>query len=126
MRAIKVYESSLYDFDEDEIVNDMYVKLLLTNSFDEELFIYTYKNEESIDNNTTDEEILNSDNFVIWLKNKLQNMLEDVKYDIQKIIDDSENIHIYRIMMVNDNWFNDLQNNGKRLGIFWSYEKKCG
>lgn len=34
----------------------------------------------------------------------------------------NDNIHIYRAITVDDDWIEHLQKQGRRLGIYWSYE----
>lgn len=65
----------------------------------------------------------NSEDFYDSVKSDLENNLETAKYDIYDKIDyDTDKLTIYRAITVDDNWLNHLKTQGKRLGVYWSWE----
>ena len=68
--------------------------------------------------------IYNSVDFYIFVKNELEQQLEEAKENIYNRIDNSNNIKLYRAMTVDDNWLLHLKTQGKRIGIFWSWDEE--
>ena len=114
-------ESSFFDLSIDDILNDKFFKQFKTDDF------YDIILDGYIDHNDLDEdnksEIENSEEFKEFLKNEFENSFEDFYYSITNLINNNK-IKIYRTMTVDDNWLNRLKIQGKRLGIYWSWDVK--
>lgn len=54
--------------------------------------------------------------------NQIHEDLDNITYKISDNIENGK-LTIYRIIMVDDEWFSHLQKEGKRLGIYWSWDE---
>ena len=85
-------------------------------------YITSYKYEENIEEDIDDEEIIESDDYKKWLKYEVENKLDNKKYEFNELFKNNK-CTIYRKISVNNEWFNNLLNDTKNMGIYWSYEK---
>jgi len=120
MEAKYINESSIFDIKKEDIINRDTYNIWMEDSYIEELMIFNYRREEYIKNNITDEEILNSVDFKNYVK-------YEIEYRVEKIINQfqifNNEIIIWRSLLVNENWLEHFFKDGKRVGIYWSYDK---
>jgi len=117
----KINESLLYDTDIN-LLKKILLKKFYDNSFDIELMIESYKNEEYVDLDY--EEILNSEDFKKWLEYESEFLLEEARDKLNDIILSNGDIIIWRVLMVSDDWIKKLKSgNLKRIGEYWSWDK---
>jgi hypothetical protein len=115
-----INESSFYDLSIHDILNDEFMKKF-KNEDCVDLMLDWYIEEKDLEDDDKDE-IEDSKEFEEYLKYTLENNFEDFYYNITDLIDDNGKISIYRAMTVDDNWLNHLKTQGKRLGMYWSWE----
>ena len=117
-------EASFYSFNNDDILTDAYLKEFIRreDSVDDMLDYYIQDNDlDEINTN----EIRKTDDFKEYIKDWLERDLDIAKENISDNINyDSNKITIYRAMTVDDNWIHHLKAQGKRLGIYWSWDIK--
>jgi len=94
----------------------------------EETLLWEYADEYNIDHSELEdnEEFKESqefrDYFEEWMDYRTENVIQKFKYEI---IDDNNNIPIWRHMSVKENWIDHLNNYGKHLGVFWSWDESA-
>jgi hypothetical protein len=114
-------EASFHDFDNDDILTNEFIKDYIING-DSDLYLHWYMSEYDLENED-DDVVSNSPEYFSFIKNELERHLEDAKENIYDKIDyNSGNITLYRAITVDDNWLNHLKTQGKRLGIYWSWD----
>jgi hypothetical protein len=60
------------------------------------------------------------------MRHELLEKWEDIIYLFNyKLINENDEISIYRKMTVDTNWLKHLESQGKRLGIYWSWDVKA-
>lgn len=116
-----INEASFNDFNEENILTDKYIKNIIHSHDGIQNIMYEYISSEGLDEDDSDA-IKDSEEFFQYIKQGLQIKLEDLWYDINERIDKYGYIEIYRAMSVDDNWIEHLQKQGKRLGIYWSWD----
>ncbi len=121
---IKINEASYFDFENNDILTDKYItNFIETEDYTEQIlhFFIDINNLGDEDEN----EVLNTDEFRKFIKTHLEDNLESAKVNIDNSIGYDNEISIYRVMRVEDNWLEHLESQGKRLGIFWSWEESA-
>ena len=122
----RLNESSFFIIDIDDILTDEFMKTFIKDDcVDMYLEDYIERNELNEDD---EYEIENSEEFKEYLKDILKENFDDFCNNFR--IDNSltaagklkDTIKIYRKMTVDDNWLNHLKTQGKRLGIYWSWD----
>lgn len=83
--------------------------------------VAAYRNEENISLDIEDDEIIDSEDFKIWMKYDFEFNCERI-LDVLKSLVDNDQIKIFRQLKVNDDWLN---NPTQQLGIYWSYDEKA-
>lgn len=79
-----------------------------------------------IEQNKEDEdfdEIIESEDFKLWLDYESEVLLSKAAERLEEVIDWNGNITIWRKIRVDDNWFKHLITQGNRLGIYWSWDE---
>jgi len=116
-----INEASFFSISHDDILTDKYITdIIKTEDFiDHYLERYIEINDLTEDEN----EVRNSHDFREHIENGLRVNLEEASSDINSMINHDGMITIYRMMRVDGNWITHLKSQGKRLGIFWSWEK---
>ncbi len=116
----KLNEASFHSFNNDDILTNDYIKDYINNYCTDLLNFYI----EEYDLEDEDEGVVsNSPEFFSYVKDELESNLEEAKENIYYRIDYKTNkIRIYRAISVNDNWIEHLKTQGKRLGIYWSWD----
>ena len=116
-------EASFHNFKNDDILTDRYIKEFISNYSDEYLSWYTqYNNLEDED----EEFLIDSPDFYSYIKNELEANLEEAKENIYDKIDPlTGGIKIYREITVGPDWLDHLKKQGKRLGIYWSWDDEA-
>jgi glutaredoxin-related protein len=87
-----------------------------------DMLVTAYKIEQNKEEED-DDEVIESEDFNLWLDYEIEILLEKAKERIDAHIDWDGNIDLWRIMMVDDNWFEHLKTQGNRIGEFWSFEE---
>ena len=113
-------EKSFHSFNMSDIITDKYLKeYMLDDEVDYMLEVYMQ------DNDLEDEdEVRDSDEFKEFVKDELKEKLDDAMDNLYDSINDNGKIIIYRAMTVKDDWIEHLKTQGKRLGIYWSWNGK--
>jgi hypothetical protein len=114
-------ESSFFDFDVEDILTDKFIKYSLKYDGMIDTYLEWFITEHDLDE---DEVNSNSLEFLNYIKNEYEDRFETVKEEIYDKIDyDTNKLTIYRAITVDDNWFQHLNTQGKRLGIYWTYNE---
>ncbi len=115
-------ERSYHSFDNDEILNDKYIKNFIKTDDAATPLLEWFIESNELDEDDADT-IQDSEEFYEFVKNELERHLEEAKDNIyDKIEYHSNKITLYRAITVDDNWLQHLQAQGKRLGIYWSWD----
>lgn len=117
-------EASLYNLNDEDILTDKYIKNYI-NDGSADQFLNWYMEENDLeDQDETD--VSETQEFFNFIKEELQRHLEEAKENIYDKIDyNSNKIKLYRKITVDDNWLNHLKTQGKRLGIYWSWDSNA-
>lgn len=116
-----INEASFHSFDNDDILNDKYIKNFINNDDIVDNLLDRYIEYNNLDENDK-ETIRLSEEFYEYIKDELYRHLEDAKENIyDKINYRSNKITIFRAITVDNNWLQHLKTQGKRLGIYWSW-----
>jgi len=137
MKAKKVNEiineSSYNDISKEDIITPEFIKDQLDKEYSTTSFILQYLNEERIDLpeefDYQDEEDINSirdtDDFKGWLEYELEYRLDNFKDIMNNLIDDNNEIILYREMTVAKNYLDIiLTDKIKRIGEYWAFEEE--
>lgn len=115
-------EISFHDIKIDDILTDKYVRNYILNGYADNLLDY-YKDENNLDNRN-DDDVLESEEFFDLVKSELESNLNVAMDNIYDNIDNQTNkIKLYRAIRVDNNWLNHLKTQGKRLGIYWTWNE---
>lgn len=114
-------ESSFFDFKFNDIVTPTFMKEFIHDDIvDSYLDIFIQDNNLDDDN---EDDIRESQPFVNFMMQILMDNFKLAKENIYDKFDEHDKILIYRAITVDDNWLNHLKSQGKRLGIFWSWDE---
>jgi|ERR1035437_1076534 hypothetical protein len=123
-------ESTLIEFsltdpqnNNDNILTDKYIRNFIKNGdADGTGLLGWYIQLNDLDENDFDS-ARESEGFFEFMKQELTNRLEEAKENIYDRISYHNNkIMLYRAITVDENWFRHLVSQGKRLGIYWSWD----
>ena len=116
-----INEASFHSFDNDDILTDEYITNFIVSDGADGL-LHWFMQENDIEDE--DEDVVsNSPEYFSFIKDELERHLEDAKENIYDKIDyHSNKIILYRAITVDDNWLHHLKTQGKRLGIYWSWD----
>lgn len=115
-------EASFFDIDMKDIIDDKYVNSII-NDGTAHILLNHYMDENDL-TDKDENEVLDSPEFFDFLKSELEKNFEDAMLNIGDLINyDTNKIKIHRVITVDDNWLEHLQKQGKRLGIYWSWDK---
>ena len=111
-------------------VEDIVTKKLVDDFMSDESVIdyakMTYANENNLQFEELDENFENSKEFREYFQYEVENMFEETKSKfIYDIIDNDDEISIWRQMTVKEDWLQHLEKQGQRLGIYWSWDPKA-
>lgn len=109
---------SFHDFDADDIITDKYLDEFVDDNTGEDILDY-YIEDNSLDPNDSDT-ISKTKDFRQYLYDTLAENLEKAQVEIYDRIENGK-LKIYRAIAVDDNWLEHLKTQGKRLGIYWSW-----
>src|SRR5574343_2107265 len=113
-------ESSFYDFtNPNTIVTKSYIENFI-NSDNGSSYLDYFISLYNLDSDNSDS-ISTSLEFYDFIKELLLSNFDIACTNIYNNIH-NDNIHIYRAITVDDDWIEHLQKQGRRLGIYWSYE----
>lgn len=118
LKTILINEAYISDINLDALKPKL-LQMIYDTSYD--MMITAYKFEENIDEE--DDEIEESEDFKLWLDYEVEIRLKESLEKLNRQIDSDGNIKIWREMIVADDWFEQLQTSGKRLGEYWSWDK---
>jgi len=91
--------------------------MILEDVWDEEVGDY-------VDKQVTTSELVETEEFQDWLREKLEVRLEEVWARIDNNIDENGDIYLYRAIKVSPDWLERIATeHGKHLGIYWSMEE---
>jgi len=113
-----INESSFYDLSIHDILNNEFMKIFKSEDCVEHMLDW-YIEENHLDEDDRDK-IEDSKEFEEYLKDTLKENFEEFYNNLY--FEKNGKIAIYRAMTVDDNWLNHLKTQGKRLGIYWSWE----
>jgi len=123
MRAKLILESSFHDYHVDDILSDKYLKKIKNDGYFEDLIDW-YKTHFGI-TDENDDDILDSDEFLDFIRDEFEENFEVAKQNIYYKINDQGKLLIYRAITVDDNWLHHLKTQGKRLGVYWSWDENA-
>jgi len=112
-----INESSFYDGSSNILNNEFMKKFKKEDCVDNYLDDYIERNNLNDDDR---DEIEKSEEFEEYLKDILKENFDEFYNNLY--FEKNGKIAIYRAMTVDDNWLNHLKTQGKRLGIYWSWE----
>ncbi len=125
-KGSQLFESSLNDIKETDVLSKQYMdRNIKGDNYIVELFMWSYADEHGLDLEEMDvDEWLSTKEADEWIDYEMETRVYDA-IDLFKldIIDDNGDIRIWRKMTVADNWLEHLEKQGKRLGIYWSWEE---
>lgn len=122
LKSEKVNEASFGSFNNDDILTDDF--MLSCTQTGADILIDWYKSEKGLED-AEDSEGLSSPEFLDFLKNELEKNLEEAKEKISNVINWRTNkVTLYRAITVDDSWLEHLKTQGKRLGIYWSWDEE--
>lgn len=115
-------EASFHSFDNEDILTDKFIKDFINNDDVTDNLLLWYIEYNNLDHND-EENIRSSEDFHYFVKDELERFLDEAKENIYHNIDYYSNkIRLYRAITVDDNWLHHLKAQGKRLGIYWSWD----
>ncbi len=115
-------EASFYELDHSKIFNDKYIKDYIDNDDMTEYVLDAYIEQENLDEDDKDD-IKKSPEFYEFIEDKLRNEFQDAIDNLDnKIHYKSGKLRLYRAITVDNNWLHHLKTQGKRLGIYWSWD----
>lgn len=116
----KIIKERPFDsFNNDEILNKKTIDNYMYNDSVEGYLDYYIKQYNLEDED--EDKIRESEGFKEYIKSILEDNLNDAKENIYDTFNFDGNLYIYRAITVDDNWINHLKTEGKRLGIYWSW-----
>jgi len=122
IREFVINEASFHDFPSHEILSDKYIKDYIEHEDATESLLNWFIESNGLDSDDEDR-ILYSQEFHEFIKEYFEAELDKAKEEIYDRIDyDSNIIKLYRAITVDDNWIQHLKSQGKRLGIYWSWD----
>ena len=116
-------EKSINQIDENKLLSKIFLNSMSNYSIIEHYFsLFIYEND--LDENEVDiDDYYDNKDFINFLKDKLNEKMDDIIYDLKDQINNNE-ILIYRAMVIkNKNYIDHLIKQGKHLGIYWTYDK---
>lgn len=116
-------EESFYNISVETILSDEGIKNIINNDPDGFQHILDYYIEDNNLDDTDSNKIRNSSEFRLFVYQYLYNDI----YEVFNLIDDciyNGKIKLYRLITVGDNWLNHLSTQGKRLGIYWTFDRE--
>jgi hypothetical protein len=119
----KINEGSFYDFPEEELLSDKSMKKFIDGDQDYVENVLSFYMQENELEDEDEDEITETEDFIEFLRSELKQNLDNVSDSISGKIDNiTHKITLYRVMTVDSNWIAHLKNQGKRLGIYWSWD----
>ena len=120
-QAIKMLSKSIRDMSFEDIPKE-YAGIV--DCYGLEQYLSYYAMEQGYDPYDYPEEEINEDSpdFKEWLKRKIEDVYFDVEYNLYSVINLDNTVDIYRAMTVREDWVEHLEQQGKHLGIYWSYD----
>lgn len=115
-------------------LDDISVEDILSKSYDENVnryisditqYSYAYKYENPEMSEMTDEEAAETEDFKKWIEYEMEQRYDDVIDRLYDIPRENGKIRIWRVISVDDKWFEHLKTQGKHLGIYWAFEKNA-
>ena len=127
MRARLVNEGLISDVRKDEIIYNDFDKNVNEYIYNLEDYVYHYRGQVYADDleEMDDNEIVETEDFKKWIKYELEYRYDDVIDELSNLPDDNGNIKIWRRITVDEKWLKSFKREGKRLGIYWSFEKEA-
>lgn len=118
-------EVYLEDIPKETIISKKFddnVKEYIHNNLED--YAYAYKYEVGLEDKE-DEEIIESEDFKLWIENEIENKYDDAVSRLEDIPRENGKIRIWREIAVDKNWFEHFKKEGKRLGIYWSFDRNA-
>ncbi len=111
-------EKSFHNIGYDDIFTSDYKRKIKKDD------VYDNGREVFMNNNEIeDSDDIDEEGFEDYMKNELENNFEVFQYTIDDLIDDNNEITIWRAMTVDDNWLSKLEKGSIRIGEFWSWSE---
>lgn len=120
-----INEKYMHDFNASDVITDEYIKDFISNNSD--TYYQYYLTEKGLDEDEHDfDEVVNSKDYFLFVKNELEISFENAQEEIYSNLDyfDNNYFKIYREIYVDSKWLDNLSTNVKRIGIYWTYDKK--
>lgn len=127
MKKIRLFkqfinEASFHTFLDENIVNDKFITDFI-KSDDSAYYLLNYFIEVNDLDEDDSDDIEKSPEYHEFVKDEFYGYLESTKDNLYDKIDYNTNkIKIYRAITVDDNWIDHIKKQGKRLGIYWSWD----
>lgn len=124
--STKLSETSFYDIEPSTIISKTVNHYFKDEEDEITLYLENFKStyEDALDDNITDEEIINSKEFKHFVYKQLEENLSEAITQIEEKIQNGKLI-LFRQMEVTQEWLENLSYNGKHLGIYWTYDKEA-
>lgn len=129
MKTFKKFltESSYDDFASDDLFENWFNEISKgMGSYDGVEYVFeNFKDEYEQFKDMEDDEITNIPEFKEYMRTDFDERFDKFIYNIRRIIIDNNNkIPIYRVLTVNDKFFNHLETTtSPKLGIYWSWDE---
>ena len=85
-----------------------------------ENYIDPYKDSQVHDEDLDDDELLDSEDFIRWLKNEIYSRMKTFEYEVDHLINNNK-LEIWRAITSDENIEKILKN--KKLGKYWSWDE---
>ncbi|MFA5152667.1 MAG: hypothetical protein WC554_08925, partial [Clostridia bacterium] len=130
MNESLLLEMSIESIKLEDIVNKQLIDYFMSDESVLDYVKMTYANENNLDTeqylNNPNEDFEKSKEFREYFEYEVENMFWETRNKfVYDIIDDNDEISIWRQMRVGSNWLEHLEKQGQRLGIWWSWDSKA-
>jgi len=122
----KLNEMAFSDINMNDIINKDTLNIWMGDDFKNELFMYSYAQEHGLDPEKMEvNEWIDTKEASEWIKYEIESRFYETINKFHYEVIQGSRIQIWRKMTVSDNWFEHIQKEGKRLGIYWSWNPEA-
>jgi hypothetical protein len=109
-----------------DIINKDTLNIWMGDDFKNELFMYSYAQEHRLDPKKMEvNDWINTKEASKWIKYEIESRFYEIINKFHYEVIQGSRIQIWRKMTVSNNWFEHIQKEGKRLGIYWSWNPEA-
>jgi len=124
MRARFLNEMSISSIKLEDVVNKKMIDEWLLDDFTEEILLYSYAEEHGLDPDILiKNDFIESVEFKKWGLYELELKFYEIQNKFNYEIIEEDMIPIWRMISAKKHWLYHLENEGKRLGIYWTWDK---